>query len=204
MDFEADEGAHLNTSVWTLVGVSGLFLCLRIWCKLARARSLWWDDALLTVSWTFLLVSAVLVTLTVKRGFGNHVYAIAPEALSDITYIGLWSGTFSILATVVSKTSFTVTLMRVMEGNWKILLWAILVTMNIAMSLNALLAWLQCAPIEKGWHYKISGRCWPPEVYAHFGIFAAGEFLYIRMPSQTASSSSEHCRTGALSADCDC
>ncbi len=184
MDFEADDGVRINTAVWTLVGVSGLFLGLRLGCKLRRAGSLWWDDALLTVSWVFLLVSIVFNTLTVQRGFGKHVYDIPTEALSDITYLGQWSGTFSILAAVLSKTSFAATLMRFMDGAWKVLLWIIIVTMNIAMGLNALLAWLQCTPIAKGWHPEMPGQCWPPEVYAHFGMFAAGEYP---ATSQTSS-----------------
>lgn len=46
-----NEGTRINVSVWTLVGFSACFLCLRIYCKFLRHRRLWWDDYILIVSW---------------------------------------------------------------------------------------------------------------------------------------------------------
>ncbi len=88
-----------------------------------------------------LVLSIILSTLSVKSGFGKHVSAIPAENLSAVVLKGNLCGSFSIMAAVLSKTSFAVTLLRVMEGRMYWLLWAIIVSMNIAMSLNALLVW---------------------------------------------------------------
>ena len=47
----SDEGKNINVSTWTLVGLSLLFLGLRVACKMGRHRGLWWDDHLLIASW---------------------------------------------------------------------------------------------------------------------------------------------------------
>lgn len=44
-------GPHLNRVVWALVVLSGLFLGLRLYCKIWRRREVWWDDHFLIASW---------------------------------------------------------------------------------------------------------------------------------------------------------
>lgn len=50
-DEGSNHGPYLNRVVWTLAALSGLFLGLRVYCKLSRKRKLWWDDHFLTASW---------------------------------------------------------------------------------------------------------------------------------------------------------
>jgi hypothetical protein len=50
-----DLGQDINVSNWVLDGISGVFLCLRIYCKLLQRRRLWWDDHFLVASWVSLL-----------------------------------------------------------------------------------------------------------------------------------------------------
>lgn len=44
-------GTHLNVTVWSLTGVSAIFLGLRIFAKQKRQRRLWWDDYVLMTGW---------------------------------------------------------------------------------------------------------------------------------------------------------
>ncbi len=39
-----------NIAVWVLTLSSGCFLGIRLWCRHHYSK-LWWDDALLAVSW---------------------------------------------------------------------------------------------------------------------------------------------------------
>jgi len=39
-----------NIAIWVLTSSSGLFLAVRLWCR-HRFSKLWWDDAVLTLSW---------------------------------------------------------------------------------------------------------------------------------------------------------
>jgi len=46
-----DQTVWINTSMWTLQGVSGLFLSLRLFCKLYRTGRIWWDDFWVSLAW---------------------------------------------------------------------------------------------------------------------------------------------------------
>ena len=46
-----DTGPLMRVVVWMLVGVSGIFLALRIYCKFLKHRGLWWDDHVLVAAW---------------------------------------------------------------------------------------------------------------------------------------------------------
>ncbi|KAK3985221.1 hypothetical protein QBC44DRAFT_405361, partial [Cladorrhinum sp. PSN332] len=169
-----NRGPQILTTTWSLVGISGLFLALRLYCKLRTKRWLWWDDYVLAFSWLMLVTSIVLNTISVSNGFGRHVQFVPPENLSSMGLIGNVMGTFSILAAVWSKTSFAITLLRLMQGNMKLLLLFIISTINIFMGLNALFMWIRCSPSSKIWNYRAAGTCWEPHVYPAYGMFAAG------------------------------
>ena len=42
---------QILASIWSLAGVATVFLCLRIFCRMLKRRTLWWDDAILIASW---------------------------------------------------------------------------------------------------------------------------------------------------------
>ena len=46
-----DYGPQLNYTIWFLTAISFIFLALRIYCKIWRNRSVWWDDYILILSW---------------------------------------------------------------------------------------------------------------------------------------------------------
>jgi hypothetical protein len=46
-----DYGPQLHIVDWVLVGVSLVFLVLRVYCKIWRHRGLWWDDHILIAAW---------------------------------------------------------------------------------------------------------------------------------------------------------
>ncbi|KAL8403965.1 hypothetical protein RB594_009010 [Gaeumannomyces avenae] len=170
-------GPLSETITWVLVGIAFLFLSLRLYCKWIKSRTFWWDDWLLTITWIFLLIAGIILNINVKRGFGRHLCDLVfkpadPMQISDIGRNSYIAGTFSILSAVWSKSSFAVTLLRVAEFRWlQVTIWVIIVTINITMTLTAILAFFQCNPTEKVWGGdQLPGTCWR-EGYANFSIF---------------------------------
>ncbi|KAM7200881.1 hypothetical protein V8F20_005123 [Naviculisporaceae sp. PSN 640] len=182
-----DLGLRILITTWSLVGLSGLFLIVRLICKLRAKRRLWWDDYVLTLSWVMLLTSIVLVTISVTKGVGKHAYEVAPQNFPFLGLIGNITGTFSILAATWSKTAFAITLLRLMPGRMRFLLWFIIATVNISMGLNAVFMWTRCTPVSKTWNPYAPGTCWESHVYPTYGMFAAGysaatEFVLALLP----------------------
>ncbi|KAI1106219.1 hypothetical protein F4804DRAFT_348976 [Jackrogersella minutella] len=157
-------GPNLMVGLWICCGLACAFLSLRLYCKFKRHVLLQYDDYLLIVSWIVQVVCSVLVTLNVAVGFGKHtdnvIREYGPETLVLITLRETIVGFLMTLAIAWSKTSFAVTLLRIMQGKMKVLLWLIIITMNIFMTVGALSLFLQCSPVAKSWNEDIPGTCW--------------------------------------------
>ena len=46
-----DYGPQINLTLWGLSIVAAIWLVVRVYCKYARHRGLWWDDYVLIASW---------------------------------------------------------------------------------------------------------------------------------------------------------
>ena len=50
--FPHDNAAsRLLGSIWALSALATVFLALRVYCRLLKRQSLWWDDGILIASW---------------------------------------------------------------------------------------------------------------------------------------------------------
>ncbi len=119
-------------------------------------------------------MSVSLVSATISLGFGKHIVDVEPAHLAAIGLTSNVTGTFSILAAVLSKTSFAVTLLRITEGYIKMCVWLVIGTMNLAMGLSAVFTWVKCNPPAKTWDPLTPGTCWDADAMTSYAIFASG------------------------------
>ncbi|KAK4128873.1 hypothetical protein N657DRAFT_560674 [Parathielavia appendiculata] len=168
-----DLGPKVEIVSWLLIGLSAVFLGLRVFCKFRTHRALWWDDHVLIVSWVFQLIAVCFTTASVRLGLGRHIYAVDPANLAPLGLNSNVSSTFAVLAAVLSKTSFALTLLRITEGYTKIAIWVIIAIMNSAMWLTALFVWIKCNPPRKTWDRTIPGTCWDSSSTSKYDIFSA-------------------------------
>jgi len=82
--------------------------------------------------------------------------------------LGKVSSTFSIGAIVLSKTSFSLTLLRITDGYVRHFIWFVIVSMNVTMTLNLVTIWLQC----KDEACESAGL--------GYNIFSSGAFPFLR------------------------
>lgn len=97
------------------------------------------------------------------------------------------SQTLAILACALGKTSFAVTLLRIVIQKWmNWLLWFIIITMNIANLLAALFVFVKCKDPRSNWDPSIVSKCWPDYVFTNYSLFVGGRFecpfLILREP----------------------
>ncbi|KAG7293706.1 hypothetical protein NEMBOFW57_003763 [Staphylotrichum longicolle] len=106
-------------------------------------------------------------------GYGLHIWDFdVMNNMPPLLRIFNVAGTFSVTAAIWSKTSFGITLLHLTNGWVKKTVWAILITMNIAMGLSALFPWVNCTPLRKAWDMFAVGTCWDPKVMVHYNIFS--------------------------------
>jgi len=106
-------------------------------------------------------------------GYGLHIWDFDMRNMGRLLLTINVAGSFSVTAAIWSKTSFAFTLLRLTDGWVKKLVWFIIISMNIAMGLSALLPWVTCTPVQKSWDLSVEGKCWSPTVLVHYNIFSA-------------------------------
>ncbi|KAH7144125.1 hypothetical protein B0J13DRAFT_554740 [Dactylonectria estremocensis] len=167
-------GTRLLASCWSLVAASAILLFLRIYCKLWRGRGLWWDDHLLIISWTSLVIAVSINSYIVSLGFGRHKWTISDENLKIINLNTILVATFGIIATTMGKTSFAITLYRIATNAWmKHFLVFVIVSVNVSMNLVWMFGFAKCTPLKKVWDSTVPGTCWNKTHLSRYQLFAA-------------------------------
>lgn len=99
-------------------------------------------------------------------GLGRHVTVVAenPNNLIDVAMLCDIGEALAIMACTLGKTSFAVTLLRIVVRRWMIIvLWFVIVTMNLVNVLAALFIFVQCKDPRHLWNSAIPSECWPTD-----------------------------------------
>ncbi|KAJ9193981.1 hypothetical protein DTO164E3_7569 [Paecilomyces variotii] len=167
-----DQGPAILWGLWITTIVPCAIIALRLHGKNVLRKRFGWDDIIVSWSWVLLLIYTTLITAAVKNGLGKHIQDIPSSTelttALKLTYIGEF---LAILACVLSKTSFALSLLRVVVDRWQVvLLWFIIFSMNSLMWLTAILTLAQCQPSAKLWDFQIKAKCWDPSIVTNFAI----------------------------------
>ncbi|KAF2872392.1 hypothetical protein BDV95DRAFT_382862 [Massariosphaeria phaeospora] len=168
-----DNGPRTVEALWAMTAISLVFMGLRFVCKILLSRRLGTDDAILLLAWILTCVYSALITVSVQYGMGKRGINIVPgNEVPMLKYLFLGEF-FTLVAIPISKTSFAVTLLRLVTRKWeKWFIWAIIITMNVTMWLVAILLFAQCRPIAKNWNSKVEGSCWGSRIQDRYSVFA--------------------------------
>ncbi|TDZ33335.1 hypothetical protein C8035_v011443 [Colletotrichum spinosum] len=126
------------------------------------------------VSWVALAISVSFNSYIVSLGFGRHIWTISHESKREINLFTILVATFGILATTLSKTSFALTLYRIVTNAWtKYFLIFVIVTINLSMNLVWIFGFAKCTPLERVWDTNVPGVCWDKTHLVRYQLFAA-------------------------------
>jgi len=136
--------------------------------------------------------TAIAATLSVHYGLGRRTTELiqtGPENLTKISQLSIPGGLLVVLATVWSKTSFAITVMRICDGWKRAFLWFAIISMNLLMITTGILLVAVCPPLEMlvmaaGGPQK---KCLPPKVNIVFGTTASGELGFLFTSSDRCS-----------------
>lgn len=108
----------------------------------------------------------------VSLGLGKHSWDIDPGGLVSLFKAFNITATLSIAASIWSKTSFALSILRLTDGWLRGLVWFLIGPTNVAMGVSALFNWIHCTPVKKLWDFGAEGTCWPMKVtYALLWFF---------------------------------
>ncbi|KAK3293971.1 uncharacterized protein B0H64DRAFT_418034 [Chaetomium fimeti] len=150
---------YLLASIWSLALASTIFLCLRIHYPLSSVC---------------IIIECSVLSYATSFGYGLHIWDFDMRYMDDLLLPTNVAGTFSITAAAWSKTSFGLTLLHITDGWHKRLTWFCIISMNVAMTVSALIPWITCAPVQKSWEMTVEGTCWDPKVAVYYNLFSSG------------------------------
>ncbi|KAK7962804.1 uncharacterized protein PG986_003629 [Apiospora aurea] len=146
-----------------------LFMSARFAAKALVRSKLGIDDYVLALSWFLFVVFIVLSIYTTGYGLGSHLDAsFDMTKLPTLLFLLPIGQFFAVVAVAVSKSSFIITLLRLVEVTWhKAALWFMLVTILLSMGSISIVQFYQCATPEQH-------NCVPSDSVVGLGVFAAG------------------------------
>ncbi|KAK4144968.1 putative integral membrane protein [Dichotomopilus funicola] len=168
-------GVTMLSVLWSLLTLSAAFVGLRIYSKLKRNRMLWWDDYVIICSWIFLLISCSCTTYNTRLGFGRPAAQVPFDNYLRTGITSNLSGSTSVAAVAWSKTSFGLTLLRLVNDRriLRALLIGMLIVVIVTHHCSVMFFWFSCDPPEKTWDPRVEGTCWSPSKFVTYSICVA-------------------------------
>lgn len=121
----------------------------------------------------FILASNATITQLLRMGFG-----LTLEFKPEMHLISTISDDLGKFALGLTKTSFAVTLLRVANGWQKWLIWFLIISMNVLLSINAITTWMGACDRIGIDHYKaILPSCWRVQDSVLVAMVANGTHL---------------------------
>ncbi|CAN8098559.1 unnamed protein product [Discula destructiva] len=146
---------EIYTGLWILLVSATVFLGLRLWVKLTRRHGLWFDDYVLLLGYSVLLVTDIIITYEYANGYSNGYWDDRMHMLINTSSIG------TVIGQAVTKTAFGVTLLRMIESKWQMaFIWFCIISMDgIALS-KCIFQWAKlCGKDDYQQWYRIQGWC---------------------------------------------
>ena len=115
-----------------------------------------------------------MITYTTTIGYGLHTWDFPIQNIGLFFRVFTAGATFAIIASIWSKTSFALTILRLSQGWMRWFIWFLIILVNVSMGLTALFSFIHCTPVSKTWDITIEGTCWDPKPYLNYNYFSGG------------------------------
>ncbi|KAH8177158.1 hypothetical protein LIA77_02240 [Sarocladium implicatum] len=158
-------GTLVHATAWSLLVISTSFLAMRIWTRAtSRGVGLHMDDYILLAGW-FVCVLATGCVHSLMIEF------LVPGSLRKINLARAHLCLQSV-ALGLTKTSFAVTLLRLLPRGWEhVVIWTLIFSMNAQFIAHMFATWQPVCGVEDEDHFPV--RCWTLESTVDFAVFSA-------------------------------
>ncbi|KAJ5133983.1 hypothetical protein N7526_005348 [Penicillium atrosanguineum] len=189
-DLDESRAPLVQGVMWTMAVVALVIVMMRLYVRVAMRHVFGWDDFIIIIAICCLVAYAAVCHVASTIGLGRHLAFVEenPENLINVALLCDIGESLAIMACTLGKTSFAVTLLRIVVQRWMIaLLWFVIVTMNVINILAALFVFLQCKDPRHLWNPAIPSKCWPDSVFTDFSLFVgaysgAQDFVLALLP----------------------
>ncbi|KAL8939343.1 MAG: hypothetical protein Q9216_003407 [Gyalolechia sp. 2 TL-2023] len=170
-------GPGMLAIAWIFTGVSAVVVSLKIWTRVKIIGHTGLDDFFTVLALVFLLAFASVITVSVSKGLGQHIYYLTPAALEASVKLAIISNPLVFMAGAWPNLSVAISLNRILvPRQWQlILLYGIPTLQCIVALICSIITYIQCVPLEGLWDPRVSQKCLPAEVVVGLLYFNGGE-----------------------------
>ncbi|EEA23150.1 hypothetical protein TMatcc_002011 [Talaromyces marneffei ATCC 18224] len=164
--------------IWAFVAVSTIFTGARLYTRSKIVNKIGLDDYLMAFSLFCCFLFAILVTVSIHWGMGQHSTLLSEEQERNALLYSTISFTPGIFSFTVPKLGVTALLIRILNPTrrFTIFLWVLVGSMSLIIFGCVFILFAQCSPTRAVWtpaiHDLPGVRCWDPSVLAYYSIGA--------------------------------
>ncbi|KAI4123453.1 MAG: hypothetical protein LQ338_005250 [Usnochroma carphineum] len=130
-------GLDILVVTWVFTGITTVVVCLKIWTRFKIIQQTGLDDILTVIALGFLLAYAPMITVSVHRGLGQHVYYLTPEARTGAIKLALITNPLIYLAASWPNISVAISLNRILVPlPWQVWIFAAIATIIRTVYIN--------------------------------------------------------------------
>ncbi|KAJ5949665.1 hypothetical protein N7454_001249 [Penicillium verhagenii] len=167
-----------------------VFVGIRLYVRCYVKRVFGWDDFIIIIATALLIAYAAVCHVATQYGLGQHLAVVEknPDNLITVALLCDIGEALAIMACTLGKTSFAVTLLRIVVKRWMtVVLWVVIVTMNLVNVLTAIFVFAQCKDPRHLWNPAIPSECWSSDVFTNYSLFVgaysgAQDFVLALLP----------------------
>ncbi|KAI4243225.1 MAG: hypothetical protein L6R40_003593 [Gallowayella cf. fulva] len=164
-DGNRSTGTSILIITFLFTGISTIVVSLKIWTRLKIIRQFGADDVLTILALLFLLAFAPVITVSVHKGLGKHVFYLTPEARIQSTKLAILSNPLVFLASSFPNVSVAISVHRILvPKSWQLgFLYGVPILQSAFALICSIVTYNECSPLEGLWNPQIPHKCLPSD-----------------------------------------
>ncbi|KAH7033624.1 uncharacterized protein B0I36DRAFT_383449 [Microdochium trichocladiopsis] len=164
---------------WSFTGLAIIAVTLKIVTTTRISRSAGWDDFFIVLSLILSIIASFFVHYAAVLGLGRHTMAVfsefGPERLAMTAKMQILGYPFNIGAFSLPNIAIAILVIKLLDPNpWrKYALIAMAILQVLLAVVMAIMAFVQCSPVDKLWNRGLDGSCWDPSILNNYSYFVS-------------------------------
>ncbi|KAK1475105.1 integral membrane protein [Colletotrichum tamarilloi] len=181
-----NKGPGIIVAICIIVGISTLFVAMRLFVRIKILGQTHLDDHLTVLSLLLSYTTIALEIWAIRCGNGRHADTLSQEQQSAAILSTISGFPPNVLAYTIPKFAVVALLMRILNPGrmHQVLLWGMAAGCLVLVSLCIIILFAQCTPTRAQWDFKVTEKsCWSPWVLVNVailtGAYSAALDLYL-------------------------
>ncbi|UQC78820.1 uncharacterized protein CLUP02_04297 [Colletotrichum lupini] len=181
-----NKGPGIIVAICIIVGISTLFVAMRLFVRIKILGQTHLDDHLTVLSLLLSYTTIALEIWAIRCGNGRHANTLSQEQQSAAILSTISGFTPNVLAYTIPKFAVVALLVRILNPGrmHQVLLWGMATGCLVLVSLCIIILFAQCTPTHAQWDFKVTEKsCWSPWVLVNVailtGAYSAALDLYL-------------------------